>query len=57
MDSPDELRTPTSANELRALTHPLRIRIMSYLLSHEGVATSASLARALLASNEFLYVD
>ena len=47
MDSPEELRTLRSAGELRALTHPLRIRIMVYLTSHDGAATSASLARAL----------
>lgn len=47
MESPEELRTLRTAGELRALVHPLRIRIMIYLGSHVGAATSASLARAL----------
>jgi DNA-binding transcriptional ArsR family regulator len=44
---PDEQRAELTAAELRALAHPLRIRIIMYLGDSAEPATSAVLARAL----------
>src|SRR5579872_5768112 len=44
---PDALRAELTPAELRALAHPLRIRIMMHLGANPGPTTSAGLARGL----------